>query len=154
MSENNIGYSYLINGIVIICFGNLIENFMSRLFNRKVLLLIASLLYLVTFAIVGLLNSISALLISLILLGVSDSFGYVVQSTFYTELEETKKFGYEKAMGVYSLFENLSQSAGSFIFGYILTIGVKVGMIAYGIIIGACAVLFVMVVVLIDKLHK
>lgn len=154
MSENNIGYSYLINGIVIICFGNLIENFMSRFFNRKVLLLIASLLYLVTFAIVGMFNSIPALLISLILLGVSDSFGYVVQSTFYTELEETKKFGYEKAMGVYSLFENLSQSAGSFIFGYILTIGVKVGMIAYGIIIGACAVLFVMVVVLIDKLHK
>ena len=154
MSENNIGYSYLINGIVIICFGNLIVNFMSKYFNRKLLLLIASLLYLVTFAIVGLFNSIPALLISLILLGVSDSFGYVAQSTFYTELEETKNFGYEKAMGVYSLFENLSQSAGSFIFGYILTVGVKVGMTAYGIIIGACAVLFVLVVVLSEKLNK
>jgi len=154
MSESIIGYSYLINGVVIICFGNMIVNFMSKYFDRKVLLLIASVLYLITFAIVGLMNSIPALLISLVLLGVSDSFGYVAQSTFYTDLNETKAFGYEKAMGVYSLFENLSQSAGSFVFGYILTVGVKVGMTAYGIVIGVCAAIFVLVVVLSDRLKK
>ncbi|MCF0106755.1 MAG: MFS transporter [Holdemanella sp.] len=142
MSESFIGYSYLLNGLVIICFGNLIVNVMSKFFNKRILLMLSSLIYLVTFMLIGVLNNITALLISLVLIAISDSFGYVAQSTFYTDLKETEDFGYEKAMGVYSLFENLSQSAGSFIFGYILTVGVKVGMCAYGIVIGVCGVLF------------
>jgi len=66
----------------------------------------------------------------------------------------TKKFGYEKAMGVYSLFENLSQSAGSFIFGYILTVGIKTGMTVYGLTIGIAGVIFALFILLTEKADK
>lgn len=154
MSESIIGYSYLINGVVIICFGNIIVNFMSRFFGKKILLVIASLIYLVTFAVVGMFDSIPALLVSLVLLGISDSFGYVAQSTFYTDLKETKLLGYERAMGVYSLFENLSQSAGSFVFGYILTVGIHTGMVVYGVVIGASSIVFAIIVSLSNRRDK
>lgn len=143
MSETYIGYSYLLNGLVVICLGNLIVNFMSKHFNRKVLMLIASIIYTICFVMVGWFQSIPALLIVLILLAVSDSFGYVAQSSFYNDLKEVEAYGYDRAAGVYSLLENFSQTAGSFIFGYILTVGLKEGMIIYGIVILITAVIFV-----------
>lgn len=151
MADNTIGYSYLFNGIVIICFGNIIVNFMSKFFNRKLLLMISSIIYLLTFVMVGWFESIPALIVSLVLIAVADSFGYVAQSTFYTELKETEIFGYENAMGVYSLFENLAQTAGAYIFGYILTVGVKQGMTTFGLVIGIAGILFAVLISIINK---
>jgi len=143
MEENYIGYSYLLNGLVIICFGNLIVNFMSKRFNRRILILLAGAVYTVCFVMVGLCQNIPVLLAVLILLAVSDSFGYVAQSTFYNDLKEVEDYGYDRAAGVYSLMENASQTAGSFIFGYVLSAGLREGMILYGIVILAGGVLFV-----------
>jgi hypothetical protein len=44
------------------------------------------------------------------------------------ELEETKAFGYDRAAGIYSLVENLAQSAGPLMFGYILIFGLSSGL--------------------------
>lgn len=142
ISETMVGYSYLIMGIITICFSNIIVKFISRLFSKKVALVIASFIYLITFAIVGVFYNTAALIIALVLLPVSDSFGYVIQETYYSELEETKALGYEKAMGVYSLFENLAQAAGTIVFGYILTVGVSRGLIVFGIVIAAASLVF------------
>lgn len=144
MSETYIGYSYLLNGLVVICLGNLIVNFMSKHFNRKVLMLIASIIYTICFVMVGWFQSIPALLIVLILLGISDSFGYVAQSSFYNDLKEVEAYGYDRAAGMFSLLENFSQTAGSFIFGYILTVGLQEGMIIYGIVILITSIIFVL----------
>jgi len=143
MEENYIGYSYLLNGLVIICFGNLIVNFMSKRFNRRILILIAGAVYTVCFVMVGLFQNIPVLLVVLILLAVSDSFGYVAQSTFYNDLKEVEEYGHDRAAGVYSLMENASQTAGSFLFGYVLSAGLREGMILYGIVILAGGGLFV-----------
>ena len=142
MADNVIGYSYLFNGMVIILFGNAIVSFMTKRYSKRMLLLAASVIYLVSFAIVGIFNSIPVLIVVLVLLAVSDSFGYVVQETYYMELEEVEEYGTDRAIGVYSLVENLSQALGSFVFGYILAVGLKAGLILYGIIIAAMAVIF------------
>ena len=145
LSENYIGYSYLLNGLVVICLGNVIVNFMSKFFSKKVLILLASIIYTVCFVLVGWSQSIPVLLVVLVLLAVSDSFGYVAQSTFYNDIKEVGEYGYDRAAGVYSLLENFSQTAGSFIFGYILTVGFKDGMMIYGIVILITGFIFVIV---------
>lgn len=142
LSEDLIGYSFLFNGLVVICFGNIIVGFMSKHFSKKTNLMLASIIYLITFVLVGQSCTVAMLIISLVLIAVSDSFGYVAQSTLFAELKEVDEFGQENALGVYSLFENLSQCAGSFIFGYILAVGIKTGLSLYGIVIGVCGIIF------------
>lgn len=144
MSETFIGYSYLANALITIVFSNVIVRFVTKHFSDKVALVLASLLYLITFVMVGVFTNIPIMLAALIILPVSDSFGYVIQETYFSKMKETEALGYDKAMGVYSLFENLSQAVGSILFGYVLIVGVTKGMVVFGLVIGALALLFLL----------
>ena len=129
MAETNIGYSYLLNGLCVICFSNVLTNLFSKRLKKTTALVLASCLYAVAFFVVAWYQSIPALLIALVLLGLSDGFGLPLQTSYYTDLDEVKEFGYDRAIGIYSLFENGAQTAGSFIFSYVLLIGVKEGLL-------------------------
>ena len=67
-------------------------------------------------------------MVLLVLLGASDSYGLPAQSTYYTDMKEVQSYGYDRAMGVYSLSENMSQVFGSFIFGVIYVNVVAMGL--------------------------
>ncbi len=142
MNETYLGYSYLLNGLAIMCFGNIIVKKLSRRVSKPVMLLLASVIYFAAFALVGRYQNIPVLLIALVVLGISDSFGYATQTSYYSELKEVKSYGYSRSMGVYSLFENFSQTAGSFLFGYVLVIGLEKGLLVFGAVIAVLAVIF------------
>mgnify|MGYP002230791021 CR=1 FL=1 len=67
-------------------------------------------------------------LIALALIGVADSFGIPLLTSYFTDLKDVERFGYDRGLGVYSLFENGAQSLGSFVFGYVLVLGVGRGL--------------------------
>lgn len=144
ISETNIGYSYLINGVCIICLGGVLTKLIIRKVREKGALVSAALLYAGAFILYALYPGVITLLLTLVLLGVSDSYGLPAQSTYYTDLKEVKQYGYDKAMGVYSLFENLAQVFGSFVFGIIYVNGVRNGLLAAGVVIGIAALLFLL----------
>ena len=142
ISETNIGYSYLLNGVCIICLGGFLTKQLTRRLGQKGSLALAAVLYAGAFLIYAVWPGISTLMVLLVLLGASDSYGLPAQSTYYTDMKEVQAYGYDKAMGVYSLFENMSQVFGSFIFGIIYVNGVTVGLTIAGGVIVAAAVLF------------
>lgn len=137
IQESYIGYSYLINGMVVLAMGNLLTKEVVRWMGRKIGLVISVVIYAVAFFLVSSVESIPVLFLSLLLLGLADSFGLPLQSSYFMDLEETKEFGYEKAAGIYSLVENLAQSAGPLMFGYILIFGLSRGLkiLALGVIV-------------------
>lgn len=141
LSETKVGYSFLINGLCVICLSDILTQYFATKVKKAYSLVIASLLYCAAFLGVALMQNVLSLIIALLLLGLSDSFGLPLQTSFYTDLDAVKKYGYDKSIGVYSLFENISQCAGSFVFSYVLIIGVKKGLI---IVLGAVAVLAVL----------
>ena len=142
ISETNIGYSYLLNGVCIICLGGFLTKQLTRRLGQKGSLALVAVLYAGAFLIYAVWSGISTLMVLLVLLGASDSYGLPAQSTYYTDMKEVQAYGYDKAMGVYSLFENMSQVFGSFIFGIIYVNGVTVGLTITGGVIFAAAVLF------------
>lgn len=142
LSETNVGYSYLINGICIICFGNVLTQALTRRLQKKGALALSAALYALAFVLYAVYPNVSVLLLTLVLLGISDSFGLPAQSNYFTDLKEVHEYGYDKAMGVYSLFENMAQVFGSFIFGVIYMYGVEKGLLCAGAVILAAAVLF------------
>lgn len=128
LEESYIGYSYLINGMVVLAMGNLLTKQIAKWMGRQMGLVLSVVLYGAAFIMVSSLPSIPVLFLSLLLLGLADSFGLPLQSSYFMDLEETKEFGYDRAAGIYSLVENLAQSAGPLMFGYILIFGLSVGL--------------------------
>ncbi|MDE7275226.1 MAG: MFS transporter [Lachnospiraceae bacterium] len=145
LQESYIGYSYLLNGICVISFSTLLTNVMEKHFKKQYAMGIGVLIYAAAFFMVGTYQNIWVLLLSLILLGIADSFALPMQTSYFTDLKEVEDYGYDRAIGVYSLFENGAQSAGSFIFGSVLLLGVRQGLyVMIGITLGL-AVVFVLI---------
>lgn len=154
LSDTNIGYSYLLNGICVICLSNVLTRVFSKKVSKKLSLVISVILYAIAFVFVAKYQNVYAILAALILLGISDSFGLPIQTGYYTDLDIVKKYGYDKAIGIYSLFENIAQAAGSFVFSWVLIFGVGDGLRLVAEVILILALLFVFSSLTIGKSKK
>lgn len=144
LSETYVGYSYLLNGLCVMALSTVMTNLFTRARRKRLGLTLSALLYAAAFSLVAFFRSVPALLAALIILGFSDSFGLPLQTSFYTDQKEVERFGFDKSMGVYSLFENTSQSLGPFVFSYVLVIGVSKGLYLVSIVVAVLAVAFLL----------
>ena len=138
LSETNIGYSFLLNGLCVMTMSTVMTNLFTKWKKKRLGLTLSALLYALAFSLVALFHSVPALLAALILLGFSDSFGLPLQTSFYTDQKEVVRFGVDRSLGVYSLFENVSQALGPFVFSWALVVGVSQGLY---VIAGVIAIL-------------
>lgn len=153
ISESNIGYSYLINGLCIMLFGNVLTKYLTKRFSRKQVIILSSAIYAGAFILAGTVSGIPVLLLTMGLLGLADSFGGPVQSAYFAELPEVKAYGYDRSIGILGLVENLAETIGPFIFGYVLVAGLTKGLIFMAVIILTLAVLFGLVGIHTKRLH-
>lgn len=154
LSDTYIGYSYLLNGLCVMFFGELLTSFFTRLKRKQEGLLIASLLYAFAFFLVIRFENIPALFAALAILGISDSFGLPLQSGYYTELEAVEKYGYDKALGIYNLIINVAQSVGPFVFSYVLIAGMSKGLTIVLITLTILAFVFIIIGKTVDKKRR
>lgn len=142
LSETYIGYAYLLNGIFVLALGTPLTEFFSGRGIKHLGLWTAAFIYVAAFLEVAVLQNIPSLLIALALIGIADSFGVPLLTSYFTDLKDVERFGYDRGLGVYSLFENGAQSLGSFVFGYVLLVGVKKGLMIVLIIVGVLSTAF------------
>lgn len=142
LSETYIGYAYIVNGILVLMLGTPLTEYFSNRGLKHLGLSVSALLYAAAFLEVAVLKNIPSLFIALILIGVADSFGIPLLTSYFTDLKDVEQYGYDRGLGVYSLFENGAQSIGSFVFGYVLLIGVGRGLMLVLTVISILAVIF------------
>ena len=142
LSETYVGYSYLLNGLCVMALTTTMTNLFTHAKKKRLGLTLSALLYALSFSIVAIFHSVVSLLVALILLGISDSFGLPLQTSFYTDQKEVRRFGLDRSLGVYSLFENVSQAIGPFVFSWILVIGVSKGLMIFSSAVTLLAVAF------------
>lgn len=142
LSETYIGYTYLLNGIFVLILGTPLTEFFSNRGWKHFGLAVAAFIYAAAFLEVAMLQNIPSLLIALALIGVADSFGIPLLTSYFTDLKDVERFGYDRGLGVYSLFENGAQSLGSFVFGYVLVLGVGRGLIFVLILVSVLSAAF------------
>ena len=126
LSETYIGYSYLIDAVFVLAFGGLLTKLFSK--RKRLGVAISSIVYAMAFVVVIVFKNIPALFGSLALVGLSDGFGNPLMTGYFTDLPEVEEYGYDRAFGIYSIFENIAQSVGSFVFSYVLIMGVGKGL--------------------------
>ena len=144
LSETHVGYAYLLNGLCVMALSSTMTGVFTKLHKKRTGLVLSAVLYAASFLIVAVFRSIPALLASLLILGFSDSFGLPLQTSYYTDMEETRRFGEDRALGIYSLFENTSQALGPFVFSWALVVGVGKGLMLIAGAIAALAVAFLL----------
>ncbi len=142
ISETHIGYSYIITGLLSVILGSKLTEVFSKKNMKGLGLFISAVLYAEAFLNIALNQSVSSLIVALMLIGIADSFGIPLLSAYFTDLKEVEDYGYDRSMGIYSLFENGAQSIGSFVFGAILVAGIKKGFMILLLVLVACSFIF------------
>jgi predicted MFS family arabinose efflux permease len=140
--ESYIGYSFLLNSLVVVLFSVSCTSFFSKKIGKPLSITLWVLIYAAAFVIFAAFGNIPALLLALLLMGFADSFGHSLSASYYTDLPEVGKYGYGKAIGVLNVIDNAAQTAGPFMFSYALLIGQGKGLLWIALSLALMALLF------------
>jgi predicted MFS family arabinose efflux permease len=142
ISESNIGYSFLLNSLVVIIFGQTLTKFFSEKLGKPLSLAIWGAVYASAFVLFAVLQNITSLLTALIMLGFADSFGQSLYTSYFTGQPQTTNYGFGRAIGICNIAENIAQTIGPFIFCYALQIGLEKGLILLAFTLVALTFIF------------
>lgn len=141
MSETMIGRLYLICGLLVIYAGPQLTSKLIARLGGKWTVALASGLIIAAPLLYAAIPTLATTIVGVLLLSVAISFGYAAQSTYYSELPSVEHYGGGRAMGIYSLFENIGQTIGPMIYGLAMMLGYRSGL---GLIGGAMLALLLL----------
>ncbi len=137
LSQSDISRGFLLNGLFIIYLGpfltrNVTDKFGST--NGLILSMFIVLAALLSFVIFG---SVAAAFVTLILLGVAESFAISLKTTYFLNLKGIKDLQINEGIAYFSGMVNLSRMAGPIVYGLALSLGMRlgVGLISLGILL-------------------
>lgn len=134
MDEVRVGQVFLLCGLMVIYVGSYISSAIIKRFGTFWSVIIASVTMGINLLIFASRPSLVTAILGLVLLSVIISFAYTCQYTYFEQLPDSLMYGDGKAMGVYSVFENLGQTVGPMIYGALLLLGDRKGIGLFGII--------------------
>ncbi len=65
-------------------------------------------------------ENLAGMIVALVLMGLSASFGKPVQQLYYIHLPQVTRYGEDRAMGIYNFSENIGESLGPVIMGWLM----------------------------------
>jgi len=142
MTETAIGQLFLINGICVIYLGPSLTAVLTGKLKSKYPVIIAGAVYIVTLLLFFLFTGEGMVVGTALLFGIADSFGFSALSIYFSGLDVVKSYGSGKAIGIYSTFDNISQTVGPFVFGMVFVMGVKKGVLMIAVVYLALLTLY------------
>jgi|GEM_PF-2408939 len=145
LGEANIGQLMLLSGLFAILF----SASLCRLMAKKVPVLLSVILPLflnaAAFFIFSLNVSVSMLIVTIILLAIVNIFAFANIQTYFTLLYQENRISSVKALGLFSIVENLSMGVGPIVFSYIIANNISAGMKILSWVIAGGAVLLIVI---------
>ena len=106
----------------------------TRIFTKrfgKASVYISSVLALLALILFALLPEFNILVVSLLLLGFSTSFGTAARMTFFSRLKSAKEFGMDRATGIYDLVERAGEAVGPLLFASLFAGNFLIGILEF-----------------------
>lgn len=137
LSQSDISRAFLLNGLCIIYLGPLLTRFASNRLGEirgMVLSIFIVVCALTTFVLFG---TVTAAFVTIILLGIAESFGLSMKTSYFLNLKGIKDIEINKGIAYFSVMVSVSRMAGPIVFGVALSYGMKLGlgMISLGILV-------------------
>lgn len=138
-SSSSIGRAFLINGLLIIYAGPVLSKYSEKYLGTKKSLVTASLIMGFSILFFAGFGTLAAAYITVIILGLADSFGVAAQSNYFLSLGAVSRLGEGKAVAYFSIVGKLGQMLGPIIFGSAAVLGMAAGT---GVIGGIAVIAF------------
>lgn len=143
LSATHISMAFLLSGLISIYIGSSLAEPITKQFGTKKAMILASFIYAAALMYLVLNPSVWSCYIVVVFFAVADSFGLSAQSVYYSTMDEVKKVGQSKALGVNSMVESATSACGSLIFGAALLLGTQMGIFVIGTVFSVLLLAFV-----------
>lgn len=121
------GYSETTVSLLLLCYaelsiyaGDSLTDLAQRRLGRNAMHL-AIALNIAALLVFALTQSLTGMMLALLILGLSASFGKPVQQKYFMDLPQVEAYGADRAMGVYNFTENIGESASPMILAWVLS---------------------------------
>ncbi|MGO5115157.1 MFS transporter [Candidatus Avoscillospira sp. LCP25S3_F1] len=148
LSTSFVAIAFLISGVIAIYLGPTLTRVISHRLGDRGSLILASAIYVGSFALFAIRPSVGACFAIIAMLAVADSFGLSMQAVYFSALPEVRLYGAGKAMGLNSAVESIAQTVGPMIFAAVLMMGVERGVMVLAQGMGVMLLIFVVSVIL------
>lgn len=145
LSEAQIGQILLLQGALVIYTGPLTTRYLAEKLNTTMSVALAGFLYAAALAGLAWIPSIPTLLVFVTAYGVISGFMYSAHSIHYSTIPALEQYGISRGMGLYSMFQNTTQSFGPMLLGAAMMTGFRAGTAAVAAGIGGLAAVFLVV---------
>ena len=142
LGEANIGQLMLLSGLFAILFGAGLCKIVAKKMPALIMVFFPILLNAGALYLFSLNVSVQMLLVVILLIAVVNIFSSANTQTFFSLLYQSEGINSIKALGAYSVVENLGLAVGPVVFSYILTENIGFGMKIIAAAIFGCALLF------------
>lgn len=141
-SDTMLSFGFLLNSLVISLFGIKISEFMTKRFSGDLNTIYANIICILGIAIFAINPSGLTMLLSLVILGISSSFGGSAMLGYFFNNMKVDLHGKSKVVSIQGGIEKTAQFLGPYIFSMALLMGQKVGLLSLCIIFTVFTVLF------------
>jgi predicted MFS family arabinose efflux permease len=140
LSQSDISRGFLLNGLFIIYLGPVLTGYATKkLGSVKGIILSMAIVICALLAFIAF-GTVPAALLTIALLGIAESFGVSLKTTYFLNLPGIRDLPINKGIAYFSGMVNASRMAGPMIYGLALSLGMRMGM---GIIALGLSVLLV-----------
>lgn len=134
LSATHISMAFLLSGLISIYIGSSLAEPITEKMGTKKAMVLASFIYGAALMYLVINPNIWSCYVVVVLFAIADSFGLSAQSVYFSSMDEVKKVGQSKALGVNSTVESVTSACGSLIFGAALLLGTQKGIFVIALV--------------------
>jgi predicted MFS family arabinose efflux permease len=149
-SEVGIGQTLLFSGAISILIGPSLSAVLLKRLGAKGTNIAMGALFAGGLLLFSFMPTLFIAVIVVFILTIAGCVGLVAQGVYFSAIRACKAYGAGRSMGVYSLFDNLSQTAGPLLFGAALILGYSMA----GLLIGIAAAVLLMLFAAVGERDK
>ncbi len=141
-SINEIGLAFMLFGAASVYLGPALTRLTTSLFGARRAMPVGALVMCGALLLFAVFQTLTAAYATIILFGLTESLLFNQGLSYYSSLPVVRRFGADKAMGVYNVFESGGEALGPMAFGLAASLSLGLGIAVIAGALGICAGLF------------
>lgn len=141
-SINEIGLAFMLFGAASVYLGPALTRLTTALFGARRAMPVGALIMTGALLLFAAFQTLGAAYATIVLFGLTESLVFNQGMSYYSSLPSVRRFGEDKAMGVYNVFESGGEALGPMVFGLAASLSLGLGIAAIAAALGAGAALF------------
>lgn len=142
LSTAEISLAFMLFGVGSVYLGPSLTRLTTQLFGARRAVPAGALLMAGALLLFARMPTLAIAYVTVVIFGLTDSFVFNQGLSYFSSLPGVRRFGTDKAMGVYNVFESGGEALGPMVFGLAMSLGLGTGLAVIGSTLGLCALAF------------